>query len=174
MLEEHVNQLPQHVVRGNVHFLNHSRVVGMSYHDVVGRLQRRDAAAIAADQRDREHTQLPGGRQSTHPASAVANRRDAQRNIAGRGEVTQQVREDLVEAFRAGNSGYRRDLSGQRDRWQRPLAHHYRVDELDHDVLGVRARCAVAEDDKGSSTVEPNGHGVACGGDGPGVLGQLI
>jgi hypothetical protein len=48
------------------------------------------------------------------------------------------------------------------------------MDELDYDVLGVRARRAVAEDDKGSSTVEPNGHGVACGGDGPGVLGQLV
>jgi hypothetical protein len=88
--------------------------------------------------------------------------------------VTQLVCEDLVEAFRAGNSGHRRDISGQRDRWQCPLAHHYRVDELDHDVLSVRTRCAVAEDDKGSSTVEPNGHGVACGGDGPGVLGQLV
>jgi hypothetical protein len=82
--------------------------------------------------------------------------------------------EDLVEALRAGNTGYRRDISGQRDRRQRTLAHDDRVNELDYDVLRVRAGCPVAEHDEGAATVEANGHRVASSGDRCGIVGQLI
>jgi len=48
------------------------------------------------------------------------------------------------------------------------------MDELDHDMLGVRASCPGAEDDKGAAAVEANGHGMACSGDRLGIVSQLI
>ena len=112
MLEEHMNQLPQHVVRGDVHFLDHSRVIGMSYHDVVG---CRSDTMLPPSPPTSAIVSMPNSRAAANPRSTLVQlpSGECQRNIAGGSEVAQLVGEDLVEAFRTGDSGHRRDVSGQ-------------------------------------------------------------
>ena len=72
----------------------------------------------------------------------------------------------------AGDPGDGGRVGDERDRRERALAHGHRVHELDGEVRGVRRRRAVAEGDQPAAPVEPDGHGVARGGDPPGVLAE--
>ncbi len=76
--------------------------------------------------------------------------------------MMQLVREDLVEALKAGNTGHRRDVGGRCDRRECTLAHDDGVDELHRDLLGISAGNPVTEYHPSALAVEADSHRVTC------------
>ena len=114
-----------------------------------------------------------GRPQAGQDAGAVPVGADAECDVRGLGQVADLVREDPGDALALRHAGDGGDVGGQRDRRERALADDHGMDELDGDVLRVRARPAGAERDQLPALVEPHGHGVAGIGHRPGLVGEV-
>src|SRR5690606_33771198 len=70
LLEEDVHQLPQHVVRRDVHFLDHARVAGADVEQVV-EFRGSDLPPATTGERDGQQSQLPAHLQSEQHTLAL-------------------------------------------------------------------------------------------------------
>jgi hypothetical protein len=136
MVEEHVHQLPEHVVERLDELLVNGRVS-----------RRRLELPLGADRRERERQ-----------AAALPRDRERRGDLAG-AEADSDVVGLREEAHLLGQ---RPTLAGEPDRGQGALADDDRVHELDRDVSGVRA-CGrrSPEGDQPTPTSEPLGHAMA-------------
>ena len=121
VVEEHVDQLPEHVVERLDQLLAHERVVA-----------RRLELPLGA-----------GARRSAIVRQPRAARPRAQRRVRSRASGSSAPKAIAMSSGSASSVDLRRErpaLAREPDRRQRPLADDHRVDELDRDVAGVRAR----------------------------------
>ncbi len=117
MIEEHVHELPQHVVERLDELLAHGRVAGRRVEPPLG---------LGGGERDREAAARTG--QGQRPGGIAAVLVDSERD---RDVVWAHEQLDLLGQVPA--------LAGEAERGQRPLPHDDGVDELDRHVPGVGA-----------------------------------
>ena len=154
MVEEDVDQLPEHVVERLDELLADRRLGA--------RAARTPSAIIAGGIRRAGPKPIV-----MQPRSAAARRPAAASLAAGSGPPSPKP---ITMSSAAGDAGELRSqrpaLAGQRDRGQRPLADDHRVDELDRDVAGVGAGGRIGpERDQPAVAGEALRHPVTAAGD---------
>src|SRR6201996_756297 len=100
-----MHQLPQHVVGGDLQFLDDPGIVGRSGQHVGGGAVASNGPAVAAGQGHGQQPALACGGQPGPDAVVVAVGRDAECDVLGGGQVAQLVGEDAGHAVPLGHPG---------------------------------------------------------------------
>ena len=136
VLEKHVDRLPQHVVEDLENLLGHERVPVRRRERVLPRLPR---------QREGQRPPLPSRPERPFHRLVRPRKREAHHHVLW----PQHDRQAPLE------------VRAKVERRQRPLAHDYRMHELNRDVLGVRGGRPVPERQQPPAGQEASGHLVA-------------
>ena len=152
--------------------LDDVQVVRADDEAVIGFLAGQHVAAVATEQRHREHPGLPGGAQPGSDVAAPAIARQPERDVVRSAEHLDLMGIDTVKATARRYSHQRGRVAHQGQGRQRTLADDHRVHELHRDMLCIGGPRPVAEDEQAAASLEAPGHVPAGKGQRGRVAGQ--
>jgi hypothetical protein len=156
LIEEHVHQLPEHVIERLVHFLHDEAVRAGDGEDDVG-IRR---ACVVGPKQDRQHATR------TARGERLEDRLGRRRCAQGEDDVVRRPERADRARERAGGdlgreAGEDTRVGRERDGRERPLADEDGMDELHGDVLGIARLRALAAHQQRAAPCEPTGHALA-------------